>query len=166
MDKGTVVVTYDQAHFTIDADVRKVWARIGTTPIVYKNGSKRGINVGGAYSSTGEFLSYEMERQVQEEVLWNIKLIRMKFPKMLLLLDKARWNKNNWVMSWLEENKIDYMFFPTGGSDLNPVEECWRQTRENVTYVSHNSEEELSESLQSYWKEQPFMHDVFSYLSP
>lgn len=166
MEKGTVVVTYDQAHFTIDADVRRVWAKIGTTPIIYKNGSKKSINVGGAYSSTGEFLSYEMERQIKEEVLWNIKLIRMKFPKMFLLLDKARWNKNNWVMSWLEENKIDYMFFPTGSPDLNPVEECWRQTRDNVTYVSHNSEEDLSESLQSYWKSQPFKHNVFNYLSP
>ena len=107
-----------------------------------------------------------MGRQIKEEVLWNIKVIRMKFPKMLLLLDKAKWNKNDWVISWLEENKIDYMFFPTGASDLNPVEECWRQTRDNVTFVSHNSERELSENLQSYWKSQPFRHDVLNYLIP
>lgn len=166
MDKDTIIVTYDQAHFKIDADVRKVWARIGATPIVYKNGSKKCINVGGAYSSTGEFYFYLMRYQVKEEVLWNIKLLRMKFNKMLLLLDKARWNKNKWVISWLEENNIEYMFFPTGASDLNPVEECWRQTRDNVTYVSHNSEEELRESLRIYWESQPFRHDVFSYLSP
>lgn len=107
-----------------------------------------------------------MDRQVKEEVLWNIKLLRMKYPKMLLLLDKAKWNKNNFVISWLEENNIDYIFFPTGASDLNPVEECWRQSRDNVTYVSHNSEEELRESLENYWKRQPFRHDVLSYLSP
>jgi len=166
LDKDTIIVTYDQAHFKIDADVRKVWARIGATPIVYKNGSKKCINVGGAYSSTGEFYFYLMRYQVKEEVLWNIKLLRMKFNKMLLLLDKARWNKNKWVISWLEENNIEYMFFPTGASDLNPVEECWRQTRDNVTYVSHNSEEELRESLRIYWESQPFRHDVFSYLSP
>lgn len=166
MDKDTIIVTYDQAHFKIDADVRKVWARIGETPIVYKNGSKKCINVGGAYSSTREFYFYLMRYQVKEEVLWNIKLLRMKFNKMLLLLDKARWNKNKWVMSWLEENNIEYMFFPTGASDLNPVEECWRQTRDNVTYVSHNSEEELRESLKIYWESRPFRHDVFSYLSP
>ena len=166
MDKETVVFTYDQAHFKIDADVRKVWAKIGTTPVIYKNGSKKSINVGGAYSSTGEFLIYEMDRQIKEEVLWNIKLIRMRFPKMLLLLDKARWNKNNWVMSWLEENKIEYMFFPTGSPDLNPVEECWRQTRDNVTYVSHNSEEDLLKDLENYWRSQPFRHNVLNYLVP
>jgi len=143
-----------------------VWAKIGTTPILYKNGSKKAINVGGAYSSTGEFFTYQMDRQVKEEVLWNIKLLRMKYPKMFLLLDKASWNKNEFVMSWLKENKIEYMFFPTGASDLNPVEECWRQTRDNVTYVSHNSEKELWESLDNYWKDQPFSHNLFNYLSP
>lgn len=85
---------------------------------------------------------------------------------MLLLLDKASWNKN-WLVKWyLEENDISYMFFPTGASDLNPVEECWRQTRDNVTYISHNSEKELWESLESYWKGQPFVHDVLNYLIP
>jgi transposase len=166
LDKDVVIVTYDQAHFTLDADVRKVWARKGTTPIFYKNGSHEGIDVGGAYTSTNEFYFYLMNRQVKEEVLWNIKLLRMKYPKMLLLLDKARWNKNEFVISWLKENNIDFIFFPTGASDLNPVEECWRQTRDNVTYVSHNSKCELVEDLENYWKRQPFMHSVFSYLSP
>jgi len=166
LDKETVVVTYDQAHFTIDADVRKVWAKIGTTPIIYKNGSKKSLNVGGAYSSTGEFFTYQMNRQIKEEVLWNIKLLRMKFPKMFLLLDKASWNKNLLVKWYLEENNIPYMFFPTGASDLNPVEECWKQTRDNVTYVSHNSERELSESLKNYWTSQPFRHNVLNYLVP
>ena len=107
-----------------------------------------------------------MDRQVKEEVLCNIKRLKMKFPKMLLLLDKARWNKNNLVISWMEENEIDYMFFPTGASDLNPVEECWRQTRDNVTFISHNSEKELIENLKNYWNKQFFSHNVFSYLIP
>ena len=159
-------MTYDQAHFKIDADVRKVWAKIGTTPIIYKNGSKKCVNVGGAYSSNGFFHFYLMDYQIKEEVLWNIKLIRMKFPKMLLLLYKATWNKNKFVTSWLEENKIEYMFFPTGASDLNPVEECWRQTRNNTTNVSHNSVKELVKSLRIYWESQPFRHNVLNYLSP
>jgi len=166
LDKGTIIVPYDQAHFKIDADIRKVWARIGTTPILYKNGSKKCVNVGGAYSSDGEFHFYLMDYQVKEEVLWNIKLLRMKFPKMLLLLDKAKWNKNDYVIEYLEYAGIEYMFFPTGASDLNPVEECWRQTRDNITNVSHNSVLELAESLRKYWEKQPFNHNVLNYLSP
>lgn len=166
MDEDTIVVTYDQAHFKIDADVRRCWAKIGTTPIVYKNGSKKAVNIGGSYAN-GDFHFYKMERQIKEEVLWNIKLLRMKFPKMFLILDKASWNKNKLVQWYLEEKNIPYMFFPTGASDLNPVEECWRQTREEVTAnESHNSEKELYESLKRHWEKQPFIHNVLNYLSP
>lgn len=147
--------------------MRRCWARIGTTPIVYKNGSKKAVNIGGAYSSTGYFHAYRMKRQVKEEVLWNIKLLRMKFPKMFLLLDKATWNKNKTVIGYLERNNIPYSFFPTGASDLNPAEECWRQTRENITAnTSHNSEDLLYEKLASYWRTQPFKHKLLNYLSP
>lgn len=166
MDKKIVIVTYDQVHFTIDADVRKVWAKKGSTPIIYKNGSHKGVNVGGAYSSTNEFFYYFMDRQTKEEVLWNIKLLRMKFPKMFLLLDKATWNKNSMIIEYLEKNNIMYMFFPTGAPDINPTEECWNQTRNNVTYVSHNSEKELEENLVIYWKTKPFRHNVLNYLFP
>ncbi len=104
---------------------------------------------------------------VKEEVLWNIKLLRMQFPKMLLLLDKATWNKNNMVIRYLVRNKISYMFFPTGASDLNPVEECWKQTRDNVTAnASHNSEDQLYSALRDYWKTQPFKHNLLNCLSP
>ncbi len=59
------------------------------------------------------------------------------------------------------------MFYPTGASDMNAVEECWKQTRDNVTAnKSHNSEKELLDSLESYWSKNPFKHNMLNYLSP
>ena len=108
-----------------------------------------------------------MEKQVKETILENMKLLHRSFPKMFLLLDKATWNKNNLVMNYLETRNIEYMFFPTGASDINPVEECWKQTRDNITAnTSHNSEKQLLNKLSSYWKKQPFKHDVLNYLIP
>jgi len=160
------VVTYDQARFLLNADTRRCWAPIGSKPVVYQNGSKEAINIGGAYASTHEFHFYEMPYQVKEEVLWNIKLLRMRYPNMLLLLDKATWNKNKLVMGYLERNNIPYMFFPTGAPDLNPTEECWRQTRENVTAnYSCSTKDQLRQNLRSYWEQQPFQHNVLNYLN-
>lgn len=165
MGRKIIPVAYDQARFTLDADVRRCWAPIGSKPIVYKNGSKKAINVGGAYSSTGEFHFYRMKWQTKEEVLWNVKLLRMKFPNMFLLLDKATWNKNKSVIGYLERNDIPHMFFPTGASDLNPTEFCWKLTRREITAnISHNSEEELFENLKSYWNKRPFKHNLLNYL--
>lgn len=167
MGLDRIIVTYDQARFTLDADVRRCWAFKGTTPIVYKNGSKESMSIGGAYSSTKKFHFYQMEWQVKENVLENIKLIHKKFPNLFLILDKATWNKNKLVESYLQENDIPYMFFPTGASDLNPTEECWNQTRAEVTAnKSHNSKEQLLKNLEAYWKNNPFKHNVLNYLLP
>ncbi len=162
-----IIVTYDQAKFTLDADVRRCGAFIGETPIVYKNGSKESISIGGAYSSTNEFHFYQMPWQVKENVLENIKAIHQKFPKLFLILDKATWNKNKLVENYLQENDVPYMFFPTGASDLNHTEECWKQTREEITAnKSHNSKEQLFENLKAYWEKNPFQHNVLNYLLP
>lgn len=151
----------------MDADVRRCWAFKGSKPIVYKNGSKKAVNIGGAYTLTGEFHFYKMRWQVKEEVLWNIKLLRMKIPNMFLLLDRAPWNKNKMVIGYLERNDIPYMFFPPGSSDLNPTEFCWKLTREDVTAnKSHNSEKELLGNLESYWDKKSFKHNLLNYLSP
>lgn len=160
-------MTYDQAKFCLDADVRKGWAFIGETPLVYKNGSKKSISIGGAYSSTNEFSFHQMEWQTKETVLWNLKLIRLKFPRMFLILDKAPWNKAGMVTDWLEREKIPYMFFPTGASDLNPVEFCWKVTRDEITAnESHNSEKELYQHLEDFWRKHEFKHKVTNYLCP
>lgn len=146
--------------------MRRCWAFKGSKPIVYKNGSKEAINVGGAYTSTNRFHFYKMKYQTKEEVLWNIKLLRMVYPNMFFLLDKATWNKNKMVINYLERNNIEYMFYPTGASDLNATEECWKQTRENVTAnKSHNSEKHLYENLVSYWSKNNFKHNLLNYLS-
>lgn len=108
-----------------------------------------------------------MEWQTKEEVLWNLKLVHQKFPQMFLILDKATWNKNNLVVGYLERMNIPYMFFPTGASDLNPTEFCWKITREEVTAnESHNSEAQLYNHLQSFWRNHDFKHNVLNYLSP
>jgi putative transposase len=165
LGRGLVIVAFDEARFTLDADIRRCWAPIGSKPIVFRNGSKKAINIGGAYSSTEEFYPHRMNYQTKEEVLWNIKLLRMKYPKMLLLLDKATWHKNKMVLGYLERNNIPYMLFPTGASDLNPTEFCWKITRDEITSnVTFNSEEELHNALVSYWDKQPFKHNLLNYL--
>lgn len=167
MGYDITIVTYDQARFTLDADVRRCWSFRGITPIVYKNGRKEGISIGGAYSSTQQFHFFQMEWQIKENVLENIKAIHKKFSNPFLLLDKATWNKNKLVESYLQENNIPYMFFPTGASELNPVEECWNITREEITANrSHNSKQQLYNNLVKYWKKNPFHHNVLNYLLP
>ena len=171
-EKG-IIICLDEAHFKIDADRRRCWAKKGTTPIVYKNGSKRCVNIGGALTSKGKFHYQQMDRQIKEEILKFIKRLHHKYckthSKILFILDKATWHKNKLVIGYFEEHKdaIDYMFFPTGAPDINPVEECWHQTRDNKTAnISYDCEEHLAVSLKSYWNRQPFKLNLSNYLYP
>lgn len=173
MGEETIIICLDEAHFTIDADRRRCWAKKGTKPIVYKNGSKKCINVGGALTSKGKFHYQQMKWQVKEEVLKFIRRLHRKYrkvhSKILFILDKATWHKNNLVGRYFDEHKdtIDYMWFPTGAPDLNPVEECWNQTRDNKTAnTSHDCERHLAYSLKSYWNKQPLNLNLSNYLCP
>ena len=114
-----------------------------------------------------------MERQVKEEVINFIKRLHQKYSKthrkILFILDRAKWHKNKLVIGYFKEHKdtIDYMWFPIGAPDLNPIEECWRQTRNNKTAnVSYDCEKHLSASLKSYWNTQPFNINLSNYLCP
>lgn len=173
MGENTIVICLDEAHFKIDADRRRCWAKKGTTPIVYQNGSKKAINIGGGLTGNSKFHYQQMERQVKEEVLRFVKRLHRKYlksgHKVLILLDKAPWHKNKLVIKYFELNNetIDYMFLPTGAPDLNPVEECWHQTRDKETAnTSYDSEKQLGKSLKSYWNKQPFNLNLSNYLCP
>ena len=107
-----IIVTYDQARFTLDADVRRCWAFKGTTPIVYKNGSKESISIGGAYSSTNKFHFYQMDWQVKENVLENIRLIHKEFPNFFLSLIKQHGIRINSLKVIFKRTTFHICFFP------------------------------------------------------
>jgi len=141
----------------------------GQHPSCTQTVQKEAINVGGALTWHGKFHYQEMDRQVKEEVLKFIKRLHKRYKKVLFILDRATWHKNNLVIGYFKENKetIDYMFLPTGASDLDPLEECWRQTRENKTAnTAHNTVKELRTSLKSFWNKQPFNLTLPNYLCP
>ena len=84
-------------------------------------------------------------------------------------MDKATWHKNKLVEDYFEDNQdtIDYMYFPTGAPDINPVEECWKQTRDKKTAnTPFSSKNALRKEVKTFWRNQPFRHNPFNYLIP
>lgn len=156
-------------HASIDGCIRRVWAPKGSKPISYRNGSHQGINILGAYTANQKFHYQEVEVQRKEEILPALKRLHRKYQRVFFVLDKATWHKNKLVEGYFDDNKdtIDYMYFPTGAPDLNPVEECWNITKENKTANEpSSSKEELRRRLKSYWKNQPFKHNPLNYFVP
>jgi len=71
------------------------------------------------------------------------------------------------VKQYINKHKkeIKIFFFPTATPELNPVEECWRQTRNTVTgNIAFDTVQDLKKSLRSSWNKQPFQHKSINYL--
>lgn len=163
------IICVDEAHFRRDADKRRCWSPIGKTPIVHVNGSKQNTNVYGAYTIDGKFHYKLVEKQLATTTIAFFKRLLKIYKKIIFIIDKARWHTAKIVNKFVEQNKRDIkiVYFPTTSPDLNPVEECWRQTRNNVTAnKAFNDVNKLKKALRTEWNKQKFHHKSINYLLP
>ena len=93
-----------------------------------------------------------------------------KFKKAILILDKAPWHKKSKkVQRYLKKHRreLKIIWFPTGCPEMNPVEECWRQTKEEVNGGRiHKSLEVMRKELRYFLKYNDFKQSMVEYLRP
>ena len=163
------IICIDEAHFRRDADKRRCWSSIGKTPIVYVNGSTQNTNVYGAYTLDGKFHYKFVEKQLAITTIAFFERLRKIYKKIIFVLDRATWHTAKIVHEYVKKFKddIQLVFFPKTSPDANPVEECWRQTRNNVTAnTAFSNTESLKKALRLEWNKQNFQHKSINYLLP
>lgn len=163
------IICIDEAHFRRDADKRRCWSPIGKTPIVHVNGSTQNTNVYGAYTLDGKFHYKFVKKQLAITTIAFFERLRKIYRKIIFVLDRATWHTAKIVQEYVETFKgdIQLVFFPKTSPDANPVEECWRQTRNNVTANTAFSDTQLlKKALRSEWNKQKFQHKSINYLLP
>jgi transposase len=163
------IICIDEAHFRRDADKRRCWSPIGKTPIVHVNGSTQNTNVYGAYTIDGKFHYKFVEKQLAITTIAFFERLRKIYRKIIFVLDRATWHTAKIVQEYVENFKddIQLVFFPKTSPDTNPVEECWRQTRNNVTANTAFSDTQLlKKALRTEWNKQKFEHKSINYLLP
>ena len=142
---------------------------MGKTPKVYVNGSTQNANVYGAYTIHGKFHYKFVKRQLAVKTVAFFERLRKIYKKIIFIVDKARWHTANVVQQFVDKNSenIKIFFFPTTSPDLNPVEECWRETRGDVTAnKAYGTMEKLKCGLKQHWNRQKFKHNIINYLCP
>jgi transposase len=85
-------------------------------------------------------------------------------------MDKAPWHKKSKkVQRYLKihRRELKIIWFPTGCPEMNPVEECWRQAKEEVNGGRvHESFEVMEKELRHFLKYTKFKQDMVEYLRP
>lgn len=163
------VVCEDESIFVYDSVVRKVWARKGTSPIVVKTGSHKKTCVFGSVSSDGRQLFRQARYINGGEFVKYVKELKRKFGKFLLFIDGAPWHRRKCVSEYFERNKdsISPIFFPRCSPELDPVEECWKQAKNDVVgNTVYPTFEELKHEIAKYFRTKRFKLDVVNYLCP
>jgi len=87
--------------------------------------------------------------------------------KYVLILDNAGWHKTDCVRKVLDEYgdwiKVEYI--PPYSPELNPIETCWKVTKNAVTKSQHfKSINEMHEALVTFWDKHVFRQRFITYL--
>ncbi len=132
----------------------------------HTTGSTQNTNVYGAYTLDGKFHYKFVEKQLATKTIAFFERLRKIYKKIIFIVDKARWHTAKIVKKYISKNSenLKIIFFPTTSPELNPIEECWRQTRNNAANKAFSSSNELKQELRQQWKRQRFKHRIINYL--
>ena len=169
MPRGWNVVCEDESIVVYDSIVKKVWAIKGSNPIVLVTGKHKKTCLFGAVSLDKRQIFRQSKKINQDSFLNFLKEIKKKFKKFVLYMDKAPWHNNKKIEKYLKKQKrcIRVIWFPKYSPELNPVEECWRQSKDSVVGSKfYYKFESMKKEFSSYLRTKKFRLNIVNYLCP
>ena len=138
-------------------------------PIVTITGSHQKTCVFGTLTIDGRQLFRQFDKFNQDTFLKYLKEIIRKFRKVIMFTDRAvQHYRSAKVKSYLYKNKeiIRIEYFPKGSPEFNPVEECWKQGKEDLLVSKYYPRfTNLKTTIAEYYRTKRFSLDIVKYLS-
>ena len=157
----------DESRYRLSPIFGRVWAKKGSRPICLTNGLTEKVNVFGIYDQDRRFNHMYAEKQNSDTFIEFLRFILKIYSQLLLVLDRASWHKSNKTTRFFRENedRIQPIFLPPCTPESNATEECWKQTRKNVTTNRYfNSKKEMQRELTEFFDNHKFNHNLCNYL--
>ena len=150
-------------------NLTKVWARKGSKPRRKVTGSKARTCVYGTITQDGRQLFRQYPVCDSDHFLPYLKALQRTFGKLILFLDRATWHKKaKRVAAYLERQRavLRVIWFPPGWPELNPVEECWRQGKNDDALggTLHPTFRALQRAIAAYYRTKRFKLKLEHYL--
>lgn len=165
-DPNKILVFQDEAHFHQTTTVARLWAPKGSKPQVASAPSRKSVAISGyVFPESGKLIVTKPTWFNFETVIQSLRefmsVVNIPFnTKIALVLDNAPWHKKAYRLIVEEElpeyadirQKIELIRLPPYSPDLNPIEQCWRKARREVTHNRYfKSLDDLAYSLFSYF---------------
>lgn len=129
-----VVYALDETGVHIESDNRSSWSPVGTSPVLEKNGSRKGINIIGSTSILNNFHIVNdvyssrhsiTSREVISHLEYLIEINQGK--KVVVFLDNAKIHISKAIKEFYLDNRdiLSLIFIPKYSPNMNPQENIW-----------------------------------------
>lgn len=150
------IVFIDETGFKLSPSVEHTWARRGHTPVVKRSLRRDKLNVIGAVTNSGQFLSKTHEGNVKQTQIAQFlsHVLDWVAGPLIVVWDGARiHNVSNAVAKFMESSYggriLECIKLPPYAPELNPVELAWRWLKSQG--VGNRSPSSLKE-LKQLWR--------------
>jgi transposase len=158
-DPGTVFLFGDGMHLVHQNVPGLCWGDPKQPPIIKTNTGRKRLNILGAYNpDSHKFVHLTGEENCDAkraiEYFDVILMAYRKAPRIVLILDNARYFKAAAVRKWLKDQpKLRLGFLPSYSPNLNLIERFWRFVKERLVKNTY------------YEKYKTFRANVFRFLN-
>jgi len=169
---GHELIAIDEAGFQLTTTYKKIWYPRGETPRGAFFWSNKKLITFGALTSEHKFY-YDF--YIAQNSMTFMNFLRGLFKnidkkkKYVIILDNAGFHKTQCVRKLFEEYSewISVEYIPPYSPELNPIETCWKVTKNNVTKSHYfKNIDDMQEELENFWEEHIFMQKFMRYLCP
>lgn len=166
------IVAIDEASFHLETTYKRIWFPRGEIPRGAFFWSNKKLITFGALTSSHKFY-YDF--YIAQNSLTFMHFLRELFKtfdekkKYVLIMDNVGFHKTQCVKNLIAEYapRISVEHIPPYSPELNPIETCWKVTKNAVTNSQYFSKiDDLQEALENFWIEHIFMQDFIGYLCP
>ena len=166
------LVAIDEAGFRLETTYKKIWFPRGETPRGAFFWSSKKLTTFGALTSTHKFY-YNF--YISQNSLTFRHFLRELFEKLdpkkeyILIMDNAGFHKTQCVKNLIAEYapRIRVEYIPPYSPELNPIETCWKVTKNHVTNSQYfTTIDDMQEALENFWQKHIFMQNFIGYLCP
>ena len=168
---GYEIIALDEASFQLVTTYKRIWFPRGEIPRAAFFWSSKKLITFGALTSKHKFYYdfYDSQNSLTFKHFLRTLLDKLgKKKKYLLVLDNVGYHKTSCIKNLLQEySHISIEYLPPYSPELNPIETCWKVTKNRVTKSQYfENIDNMQEALETFWANHNFMQDFMRYLCP
>jgi len=154
-EEETSILVEDETILKRFPPLRRMWQPIGEQRRVWIPEQNDDFTLYGTLELTsGETYVRAFEKGLSEHTIEHLESLLDKVEgKMILIWDQASWHTSGQVTDWLAEtSRIETYLLPVRSPRTNPMEDLWRELKEQVAACLERSLDALLESCEEYFE--------------